>query len=109
MVVGSYCKLITVMFRFLHRVSLFSRFCIMFVWSLEASKIFVKTTQEYLNRHSHAHTSSNPSGGSDCTKSAGCRQILTFPKCLHSTCQLTLPQPQCQSPEFTKSDNQAGG
>lgn len=59
--------------------------------------------------HTHADTSPDHNGALDCTQSASRRQVLTFPKCLHSTCYLVLPQCRCQSPEFTQSDYQGGG
>lgn len=40
----------------------------------------------------HIHTTTEHNSALDCTQSASRRQVLTFPKCLHSTCELALPQ-----------------
>lgn len=44
----------------------------------------------------HAHTDAVHNSSLVCAQSASCSQVLTFPECLHSTCELVLPW--CQSP-----------
>lgn len=72
----------------------------MFLWSPGATEVFVKTQQihfeDSLYAHAHAHTHTMDNGALVRTQSASCRQVLTFPECLHSTCELVLPR--CQSP-----------
>lgn len=81
----------------------------MFIWSPGATEIFCKNKPDKLEGFRHTHTRPDRNGALDCTQTASHRQVLTFPKCLHSTCWLVLPQCQCQAPEFTQSDYQAGG